>query len=196
MGDRIETLLDEINAQADPAARAKAEELVRLLMELYGAGLRSLLEIVDQEGGEVAERLFDRIAGDNLVASLLLLHGLHPLDLETRVRRALDKVRPHLGSHGGDVTLLGVERGVVRLRLEGTCHGCPSSMVTMKLAIESAIEAAAPEVAGIEVEGAVAPPPPPPRAAGSAAEPVTLLPPGVDTPCLQIGQGAARGARA
>lgn len=195
MGDRIETLLDEINAQADPAARAKAEELVRLLMELYGAGLRRLLEIVDQEGGEIADRLFDRVAGDNLVASLLLLHGLHPLDLETRVRRALDKVRPHLGSHGGDVTLLGVERGVVHLRLEGTCHGCPSSLVTMKLAIERAIEEAAPEVAGIEVEGAV-PPPLPPLAAGSAAAAMTLLPPGVDTPCLQIGQGSARGARA
>jgi Fe-S cluster biogenesis protein NfuA/nitrite reductase/ring-hydroxylating ferredoxin subunit len=62
-------------------------------------------------------------------------------------------VRPYLGSHGGDVKLLGVKDGVVHLRLEGTCHGCPSSTVTMKLAIEKAIEEAAPEVVRIEVEG-------------------------------------------
>jgi Fe-S cluster biogenesis protein NfuA/nitrite reductase/ring-hydroxylating ferredoxin subunit len=91
---------------------------------------------------------------DDLVASLLVLHGLHPLNVEMRIARALDRVRPYLGSHGGDVKLLGVNEGVVHLRLEGSCHGCPSSTVTMKLAIERAIEEAAPEVVRIEVEGA------------------------------------------
>ena len=87
------------------------------------------------------------------MASLLLVHGLHPYDVETRVEQALDGVRPYLGSHGGDVELLGVtDDGVVRLRLLGSCDGCPSSSVTLKLAVEEAIEAAAPEVDGIEVE--------------------------------------------
>ena len=85
--------------------------------------------------------------------ALLILHGLHPLDVETRIARALDRVRPYLGSHGGDVKLLGVTDGVVHLRLEGSCHGCPSSTVTMKLAIEKAIEEAAPEVAAHRSRG-------------------------------------------
>ena len=72
------------------------------------------------------------------MASLLLVHGLHPYDVETRVARALDGVRPYLGSHGGDVELLGVtDDGVVRLRLLGSCDGCPSSSVTLKLAVET-----------------------------------------------------------
>jgi len=87
----------------------------------------------------------------------LVVHDLHPLDLETRVARALERVRPYLGSHGGDVKLLGVEDGVVLLRLEGSCQGCPSSTVTMKLAIEKAIEEAAPEILRIEVEGVADP---------------------------------------
>jgi Fe-S cluster biogenesis protein NfuA/nitrite reductase/ring-hydroxylating ferredoxin subunit len=171
--DHIEALLGELAALGDPRARAKAEELVRLLMRLYGEGIHRILEIVHEESGAASDRFFSRLADDSLVSSLLVLHGLHPLDVETRVLRALDRVRPYLGSHGGDVKLLGVEGGVVRLRLEGSCHGCPSSTVTMKLAIESAIEEAAPEVTGIEVEGAMAEIPeiaePVPPAAGAAA---------------------------
>jgi Fe-S cluster biogenesis protein NfuA/nitrite reductase/ring-hydroxylating ferredoxin subunit len=151
-GDRIEALLQELGAAADPRVRAKAEELVRLLMELYGSALARILETVDNT--DSADAILDRLATDDLVASLLVLHGLHPLNVETRIARALDRVRPYLGSHGGDVKLLGVNEGVVHLRLEGSCHSCPSSTVTMKLAIERAIEEAAPEVVRIEVEGA------------------------------------------
>jgi Fe-S cluster biogenesis protein NfuA/nitrite reductase/ring-hydroxylating ferredoxin subunit len=150
-GDRIEGLLQELGSVADPRVRANAEELVRLLMELYGSALARILEIVDDTGPAV--EIYDRLAADDLVASLLVLHGLHPLNVETRIALALDRVRPYLGSHGGDVKLLGVQEGVVHLRLEGSCHGCPSSTVTMKLAIEKAIEEAAPEVIRIEVEG-------------------------------------------
>jgi Fe-S cluster biogenesis protein NfuA len=155
VGDRIEALLAELRAINEPRARETAEELVRSLLELYGGGLARMMEIVHDSaaGGE----LFDRFAGDDLVASLLLLHDLHPEDTESRILRALDGVRPYLGSHGGDVRLLGIEDGVVRLRLEGSCHGCPSSSITMKLAIEKAIAEAAPEVTRIEVEGVAEP---------------------------------------
>jgi Fe-S cluster biogenesis protein NfuA len=144
-GDRIEILMGEL-AAASPAVRGKAEELVRLLMQLYGAGLDRILTAVDDAGQGVAGPIFARLAADDLVASLLVLHDLHPLDLETRVGRALDHVRPHLGSHGGDVKLLGVEDGVVLLRLEGKAS-------TVKQAIEKAIQEAAPEIVRIEVEG-------------------------------------------
>ncbi len=162
-GDRIEILMGEL-AAASPAVQGKAEELVRLLMQLYGAGLDRILTLVDDAGQAAAGPIFARLAEDDLIASLMILHDLHPLDLETRVGRALDHVRPYLGSHGGDVKLLSVLEGVVLLRLEGSCQGCPSSTVTMKLAIEKAIEEAAPEILRIEVEGVTDPTDPADRA--------------------------------
>jgi Fe-S cluster biogenesis protein NfuA/nitrite reductase/ring-hydroxylating ferredoxin subunit len=146
VGSRIEELLGQLRAAGDPGTADTAEEVVRLVVELYGAGLERAVELA---GPEVLERLVE----DELVASLLVLHGLHPKDTETRVVEALDQVRPYLGSHAGGVELLGVDPGgVVRLRLEGSCDGCPSSTMTVKLAIERAIEEAAPEVTAVEVE--------------------------------------------
>ena len=146
VGSRIEELLGRIRSAGDPATAETAEEIVRLVVELYGAGLERTVELA---GPEVLERL----VGDELVASLLVLHGLHPKDTETRVVEALDQVRPYLGSHAGGVELVGVDpEGVVHLRLEGSCDGCPSSTMTVKLAIERAIEEAAPEVTAVEVE--------------------------------------------
>ena len=145
VGSRIEELLGQIRA-GDPGTAEVAEEVVRLVVELYGAGLERAVELAGPEA-------LDRFVGDELVASLLVLHGLHPKDTQTRVVEALDQVRPYLGSHAGGVELLGVDpEGVVHLRLEGSCDGCPSSTMTVKLAIERAIEEAAPEVTAVEVE--------------------------------------------
>lgn len=152
-GARIEHLLEDLRASADPAVLAKVEDLVHLLVEVYGAGLGRIVELIvaDDHAGR---KLLDRLVADDLVASLLVLHDLHPSNTETRVREALEHVRPYLGSHAGDVEFLGIDRaGVAHLRLQGSCNGCPSSSVTVKLAIERAIEEAAPEVTGIEVEG-------------------------------------------
>ena len=91
---------------------------------------------------------------DELVSHLLLLHGIHPVPIEARVRTALDEVRPYLDSHGGNVELVAVEDGTVRLRMEGSCSGCPSSAMTLKLAIEDAIRKHAPDVGEIEAEDA------------------------------------------
>jgi Fe-S cluster biogenesis protein NfuA/nitrite reductase/ring-hydroxylating ferredoxin subunit len=150
-GSRVEALLDELGSLPDPRARDTAEEAVRLLVEVYGTALeRIAATLAEEDGGE----LLGRLAADDLVGSLLILHGLHPASVEERVRQALDQVRPYLGSHAGDVDLVGVgDDGVAHLRLRGSCDGCPSSAVTVKLAIERAIEEAAPELAGIRVEG-------------------------------------------
>jgi Fe-S cluster biogenesis protein NfuA/nitrite reductase/ring-hydroxylating ferredoxin subunit len=150
-GERIEHLL-EASAAAGPIARERAEELVRLVVELYGAGLERVMELA-YEAGALDDDLLASLAADELVASLLLVHGLHPYGVEERVERALDGVRPYLGSHGGDVALLEVtDDGVVRLELLGSCDGCASSSVTLELAVEDAIHAAAPEIVRIEVE--------------------------------------------
>ena len=150
-GERIDVLLDAASA-GGAIARERAEELVRLVADLYGAGLERVLDIV-HDSGRLDDDLLSALAKDNLVSSLLLVHGLHPYDMHTRVEEALESVRPYLGSHGGDVELIDVsDEGVVRLRLLGSCDGCPSSSVTLKLAVEGAIESAAPEVVSIEVE--------------------------------------------
>jgi Fe-S cluster biogenesis protein NfuA/nitrite reductase/ring-hydroxylating ferredoxin subunit len=161
---RIETLLGEIETLADPHAKSKAAEMAQVLLELYGEGLARMMEVVAQ--GEESERAFKVFAEDELISHLLLLHGLHPLDVETRVVQALEEVRPYLESHGGNVELLGVEGGVARVRMEGSCDGCPSSAVTLKLAIEEAVLKAAPDLEGIEAEGVTEPKPAPTLVAG------------------------------
>lgn len=146
---RIEELLAELRSSGDEAAADRAEEAIGLLVRLYGAALG---RVVDLAGDDRA--LLDRFAGDPLVAALMVLHGLHPVPVDQRIHDALDGVRPYLGSHAGGVEYLGLDGdGIVHLRLEGTCHGCPSSLVTVKTAIERAILDAAPEVVAVDVEG-------------------------------------------
>ena len=109
------------------------------------------------ETGRLGDDLLAALAGDELVSGLMLVHGLHPYSVIQRVEDALEEVRPYLGTHGGDVELLDVtDEGVVHLRLLGSCDGCPSSSVTLSLAVEGAIMAAAPEVISIDVEEATA----------------------------------------
>jgi Fe-S cluster biogenesis protein NfuA len=150
VGDQIEQLLDELQATADPRSYERAAELLRLVSELYGAGLARVVELAQERGGELVEAF----VGDDLVASLLLVHGLHPETLERRLDKALAGVRPFLASHGGDVELLDIDAaaGAVRLRLLGSCDGCPSSAVTLQLAVERAITEAAPEIVRLEVD--------------------------------------------
>ena len=150
--EQVEGLIRRIENLPDPTARAAALALVQALMEFHGAGLERLMEIV-AEAGDSGYAVFDNFAADDLVGSLLLLYGLHPLPIETRVTKALEKVRPYLDSHGGNVELLAITDGVVRLRMQGSCKSCPSSAMTLKLAIEEAIYAAAPDVVAIEAEG-------------------------------------------
>lgn len=155
-GARVEELLGSLRSGGSGAAAAAAEELVTLLVGLYGDGLAAIVGLLAEQG-EPGAAILARMAEDPQVEGLLLLHGLHPLDVDTRIQRALDRVRPYLGSHAGGVRYLGVTDGVARLRLEGSCHGCPSSTVTVQLAISSAVEDAAPEVIRVEVEGMTEP---------------------------------------
>jgi Fe-S cluster biogenesis protein NfuA/nitrite reductase/ring-hydroxylating ferredoxin subunit len=149
---RVEALLEDLDGMQDRVARAKATEVLQALLELYGEGFGRIVAVVADHDSDGA--MAELLAGDELVAHLLLLHGLHPVPVEQRVREALEGVRPYLESHGGDVELLGVDDGVARLRLEGSCSGCPSSAITLKLAIEKAIHEAAPDVDEVVADGA------------------------------------------
>jgi Fe-S cluster biogenesis protein NfuA/nitrite reductase/ring-hydroxylating ferredoxin subunit len=156
--ERIETLIQEASAFPDSRARAITEELLQALLDLYGEGLARILELTAQAEAP-GHTLIETFVRDELLASLFLLHELHPVDIETRIARALVDVRPYLKSHGGNVELIKVENGIAFLRLEGSCHGCPSSTITLKLAIEEAIYKAAPDLDGLQVEGVADPPP-------------------------------------
>jgi Fe-S cluster biogenesis protein NfuA len=150
---RLDGLLQDVERTGDPRSVAQTREIVRAVLGLHGAGLERLLAHLEA-AGPAGRSVLDACARDEVVGALLLLHGLHPLDAAERVRQALDDVRPSLRAHGGDVVLLGVAGGVARLRLEGSCHHCPSSSVTMRQTIEEAILGRAPDVTAVEVEEA------------------------------------------
>ncbi|MBG0565110.1 NifU family protein [Actinoplanes aureus] len=132
-GERIDALL----ATGGP----DREELVRLLTGLYGAGLRRLLELLHAHGA-LTDPVLTALAADDLVASLLLVHDLHPDSVQTRIERALAEA-------GGEVRLIEVTAdGVARLRATG--GGCGAAARDER--IRAAVEVAAPDLTGIEIE--------------------------------------------
>ncbi len=148
----VEDLVGKFEAAADPAIRATAQELVQAVMDLHGAGLERMLELTHAMG-EAGENLIQKFGRDELVASLLVLYGLHPLDFETRLERALEKARTRIQAHGGEVELLSIEDGAVRLRLRANGHGCGSTSQSLKETVEEAVYREAPDVASLLIEG-------------------------------------------
>jgi Fe-S cluster biogenesis protein NfuA len=156
-GERVEALIAELRARAGSQAGDAAEELVGSLVELYGAGLAAIVAILGNDR-DAGPRLLAALAADPLVESLLLVHDLHPLDTDARIRRALEQVRPGLGAHADAIEYLGIDdQGVVRLRLTASGHGCGSASSTVRPTVEEAVADAAPEVAGVAVEEVQAP---------------------------------------
>ena len=150
-GERIEELLATLRAASGSAA-ATAEELVRLLLGLYGDGLSHIMDALAAEGAP-AEAIRDRLLDDPLVESLLLLHDLHPMPVADRVQRAIDQVMPQLGPHAGTAEFAGLdETGVVRIRLELTDHGRQAHAGAVQEALEQAVADAAPEASGVRFD--------------------------------------------
>jgi Fe-S cluster biogenesis protein NfuA/nitrite reductase/ring-hydroxylating ferredoxin subunit len=152
-GRRVQELIEEIDALPDSPARDLMHECLTSLLAFYGQGLERILNLI-KRSGIAGQKTYDDLIHDRVVSGLLLIHGLHPIDLETRLRDALEKIRPYMRSHGGNVELLSLENDFARLRLQGACKTCPSSGVTLELAVRHAIEDACPDLAGFDVEGA------------------------------------------
>ncbi len=149
-GRRVEEVLDRLAANGDRAACEAAEELVRVLMDFYGAGLARIVE-------KAGEGPLKAVADDELVASLLSLHGLHPEDVHTRIGRAL-------AAHGEPLELLGFDErtGVLRLRPAAAPTGCGCGAGGQDGAgrtLEDSLACFAPEVTSVEREPAAAPAP-------------------------------------
>jgi Fe-S cluster biogenesis protein NfuA/nitrite reductase/ring-hydroxylating ferredoxin subunit len=154
--DRVEQLSAAIDELPDAQARELAQELVGAVIAMYGDGLARIVATIG-ESREAGATILDALAQDGAVSSLLLIHDLYPVPLEQRVNEALDTVRPYMESHGGDVELLGIEDGVARLALQGSCHGCAASQATLELAIKQALDEHAPDLVGLEVAGVAEP---------------------------------------
>jgi len=189
--ERVQRLTDELQEIADPVAQARAQELIGAVLELYGEGLARIVTVLE-DGGEPAAPVRRALIEDGVVASLLLIHDLYPVPLHERVTEALASVRPYMESHGGDVELVSLQDGMLKLRLQGSCNGCLASAATLELALKEALEDAAPDLVGLEVEGVVEPQPRPaaparlslPMADAAAA-------PGAALPMVHVTAGVA-----
>jgi hypothetical protein len=143
---RIEELIAAIQAHGNPVVRASAVEMVRALLDVHRAGLAEILAHITRQG-QPGQHILNELVRDDLISRLLLLHGLHPVELETRIRQALDQVRPLLQAHAADVELALASHEVVRLRLNSHAHD-------VHRILERAILEAAPDVLRVEFVGA------------------------------------------
>ncbi len=147
--DKIEGLVQRAEEIRDPAARDTAIELLQAVLQFHAAGLQRVLEIA-AGSGQAGERIVEQIAADDLTSSLLLLHDLHPDDLQTRLDRAIHKLQDVFVSLGARISLIGVESGTVRLLFDSTRTW---SAAPVKASVENAIFQAAPEISSVIVEG-------------------------------------------
>jgi Fe-S cluster biogenesis protein NfuA/nitrite reductase/ring-hydroxylating ferredoxin subunit len=185
--ERVQDLQARLESAGDSAVREVADELMSAVVRMYGAGLERIMTELFAAGAD-GERIAGALAADELVATLLLIHDLHPIGLQDRVQRALDSVRPYMESHGGNVQLLSLTDGVARIHLQGSCSDCSASSVTLELAIKAALEEAAPDLEGLEVVGVAA------QTAGGPGLPMvtgaaTAKPTGMELPVVMSGPG-------
>jgi len=151
----IQELMAAIDSLPDGEAKGLMQECMQEVLSFYGHGLERILNIISNGNSSAARNIYNDLIGDSFISGLLLIHDLHPLDLKTRLYQALEKVKPYMDSHGGSVEIVSLENGVAKLKLSGSCKGCPSSSSTLELGIKQAIEEHCPDLAGLEVEGAV-----------------------------------------
>ncbi len=145
--DKIEELVHRAESLVDPKCRSIAVDLLQAVLEFHAAGLERMMEIAAASGAP-GDAILERIAADDLTSSVLLLHGLHPDDFETRVNRAVARLEESFGSRGASVSLISIDDGAVRLRFESG-----RAWAGAKATIEKAIYQAAPEITSVIVEG-------------------------------------------
>lgn len=150
---KIGELVQDLESIADPAIRATAKDLVQQLMDLHGAGLERILEIVFQSRQTGSETI-DELGRDALVSSLLVLYGLHPEPLQSRVERGLHGIASNLNKMGAAASLIAVDDGNVRVRIKTEGHTCGSTARTAQAVVEEAIYNSAPDLKSLVVEGA------------------------------------------
>ena len=147
---RLNSLVEELEQYPDTEVRDKALDLVQIILQLYGESLRRIIATLESEPRR--EQILARLTGDEVIRSILLIHGLMPVNLYDRVAAKLNELRPYLVSQGCDVELLGIDDARARMRLMRSGKGAPPIAV-LKGEIENALSEVAPDLAGVEIEG-------------------------------------------
>jgi hypothetical protein len=145
-------LITQFDQLPEGPQKVACKELVQLLMDVHGAGLERVMEIVF-EGGSSGPAIIDNLAKDSVVSSLLVLYSLHPDDLETRLRKAMEEMRPRLRKLSCSAELVRIEDGAVQVRVITSGHGCGSSAKDVKAIVEDGVYELAPDVAALEILG-------------------------------------------
>ena len=145
-------LIAEFDRQPESGAKAAGKQLIQLLMDVHGAGLERMMEIIFDSGAS-GPGIIDQLGQDSLAGSLLLLYSLHPDDLETRVQKAVERLRPRLRKLACAIELVAVREGVVELRLAVSSHSCGSSTKDLRLMVEDGVYEFAPDAASLEISG-------------------------------------------
>jgi Fe-S cluster biogenesis protein NfuA len=150
---RVDELVERVSVLPDSEARTAALELLQSVMDLHGAGIARIVEVLS--AGDAGRGSLAKLGEDPLISGLLVLYGVHPVAVEDRVKRALEKIRPQLRKLGAGAELLAVSDGVVRLKIENAASS--SSAEKLRAATQQAILEAAPEISDIVFEGLVSP---------------------------------------
>jgi len=154
--EQIERMVQRVNELQDEDARTAALELMQSLMDLHGAALARIVEVLS-DSGDAGRNSLANLGSDPLLCGLMVLYGVHPFTLEERVKRAIDKVRPQVQKQGGKVEVLDVNDSSVRVSISSSGNGCHSSPDALKSAVEQAVREAAPEVIDFVAEGVASP---------------------------------------
>jgi len=155
---QLGNLIGQFDQMPDSPQKTACKELVQLLMDVHGAGLERIMEIVF-ESGAAGPEVIDKLGQDSIAGSLLLLYSLHPDDIETRVGKAMNRMKPRLRKLACTAELLTAEAGAVEVRLTTTGHSCGSSAKDLKAIVEECIYEMAPDVVSLEILGLEEPSP-------------------------------------
>jgi Fe-S cluster biogenesis protein NfuA len=150
-------LIAELEQIPDSPLKVGAEEMFHLLMEIHGTGIERMMEIVSDTAGAGPE-LIDKLGNDPIIRSLLLLYSLHPEELQTRVLKSLDALRPRLRKLDCGVELISIEEGRVHLKVGSSGHACSSTMENLRSMIEEGVYEYAPDVTSLVIRGLEAKP--------------------------------------
>lgn len=151
--EHIQQLIEDIECLPDAKVKNMMQECIQEVLGFYGKGLERILKIIANGNSTAAKDIYNDLIEDSFINGLLLIHDLHPLDLKTRLYKALEKVKPYMDSHGGSVEIVSLDDGIAKLKLAGNCKSCPSSSSTLELGIRQSIEEYCPDLLGLEVEG-------------------------------------------
>ncbi len=151
---KLGTLVGELDQMPGGGSKVATRELVQLLMEVHRTGLERIMELVFDGGKEQAgTAAINKLGQDPIVRNLLLLYSLHPDDLETRVRQALEAVRGRLRKVDREVKLVSIQDGAVQLQVQTTRHAHASKIKDLRSIVEGSVYDLAPDVASLTILG-------------------------------------------